>query len=302
MTYDALIVGGGPAGLAAALTLGRARKRVLLCDAGPRRNAAAVHVQNFVTRDGIPPAEFRRIAREQLHAYPGVEIRDVAVETIGGERNAFDVRIGPDTVCVRRVLLCTGLVDEMPAIDGFRELWGRSIFACPYCHGWEVQGRRFGMLASEPDMVTFAMFLRGWSSDVTLFTNGALAVPGDVRTSLAAAGVPIDERTIARLRAAGGHLESIEFADGTSRKIDVLFAHPKQRQVPLVQTLNLPLDDKGFVRVNDTRESLVPGVYVAGDLMTPAQSAVLAAASGMFAAASLNRELTLELATAGQLP
>ena len=301
MNYDAVIVGGGPAGLAAALTLGRARKRVLLCDAGPRRNAAAVHVQNFVTRDGTPPEEFRRIGREQLRAYPNVEVRDVRADVIGGEPGAFDVQLADGTARARRILLCTGMIDEMPEIDGFRELWGVSIFACPYCHGWEVQDRRFGMLATDPEHVGFAVFLRGWSRHVTLLTHGNAVVPSDMRATLAAADVSLDERPLARLRSSHGHLSAVEFVDGTSIALDVLFAHPKQRQVPLVRSLNLALDDKGFVLANDMRESSRPGIYVAGDLITPAQSAVLAAAAGMFAAAALNRALTIELAATGSL-
>jgi thioredoxin reductase len=302
MNYDAIIVGGGPAGLAGALTLGRARKRVLLCDSGPRRNAAAVHVQNFVTRDGTPPAEFRRIAREQLEAYPNVEIQDLRADAITGARGEFHVQVGSRTVGARRVLLCTGMLDEMPEIEGFRALWGTSIFACPYCHGWEVQDRRFGLLATEPETLSFAPFLRGWSRHVTLLTHGSVTIPADVRSTLIAVDVHLDERPVARLRANGSHLSAIEFVDGHTLELDVLFAHPKQRQVPLVLSLNLPLDDKGFVRVDDMRETSVPGIYVAGDLITPAQSAVLAAASGMFAAAALNRALTIELATSGGLP
>ena len=301
MNYDAVIVGGGPAGLAAALTLGRARKRVLLCDAGPRRNAAAVRVQNFVTRDGTPPDEFRRVAREQLRAYPNVEIRDVRVDAIVGQQATFEVQLAGETVQARRLLLCTGMIDDVPEIAGFRELWGASIFACPYCHGWEVQDRRFGLLAADPETLSFAVFLRGWSKHVTLLTHGAVEIPSDMHANLRAAGVTIDERPIAQLRSSQGHLSAVEFVDGGSIELDVLFAHPKQRQVPLVRALNLALDEKGFVQVNDTRETSTPGLYAAGDLITPAQSAVLAAAAGMFAAAALNRALTVELATSGNL-
>src|SRR5215207_1845980 len=165
MPYDVVIVGGGPAGLSAALALGRARKRVLLCDSGPRRNAAAEQVHNFVTRDGTPPNEFRKIGRQQLATYPNVEVRDALVASITGTRGAFRVDLTTETVDARRVLLCTGVVDELPPVEGFRELWGHAIFQCPYCHGWEVQDSRWGYLARAGDLghvLPFSLMLRGW--------------------------------------------------------------------------------------------------------------------------------------------
>jgi thioredoxin reductase len=303
MPYDVVIAGGGPAGLAAALALGRGRKRVLLCDAGPRRNAAASHMHNFVTRDGTPPAEFRHIAREQLEPYRSVEVRDVRIEEIRGERGAFDVRLATGAEQARRVLLCTGMVDEVPGREGFRELWGASLFQCPYCHGWEVRGQRFGYLAASAEAIPFALFLRGWTSDVVLLTDGTFAVPPESAASLAAAGVRLEERRIARLRPSGDHLEAVEFSDGGSLPRDVLFMHPPQRQVDLVLSLGLALDAKGYVQVDETqRETSRPGIYAGGDLVMEAQGALLAAASGMQAAARLNHALTLELAAAGALP
>jgi thioredoxin reductase len=302
MEYDVVIVGGGPAGLAAALTLGRARKRVLLCDSGPPRNAAAVHVQNFVTRDGIPPAEFRGIAREQLRPYINVDVRDERARHIAGEVGAFAVRLDTDSVRARRVLLCTGMIDELPDTEGLRELWGKSIFQCPYCHGWEVQDQRFAYLASSSERSSFALFLRGWTSDVVLLTNGEFAIAGEIRQKLEAGQVRVEERSIQRLVARGERLAHIEFTDGARVDRDVLFVHPPQRQVDLVRALGIALDDKGFVRVDETTaETAVRGIYAAGDLTTPAQGALLAAAAGTRAAAMLNHALTEEMAIAGAL-
>jgi thioredoxin reductase len=304
IVYDVVIVGGGPAGLAAALTLGRARKRVLLCDAGPRRNAAAVHVQNFVTRDGITPAEFRRIGRQQLEPYPNVEARDVGVREITGERGAFKVRLDDGEVNARRILLCTGMIDEPPAIEGMRELWGTSIFQCPYCHGWEVRDQRFAYLATNAEAMTFmfAVSLRGWTSDVVMLTGGAFEIPPAARANLIGGGVRIEERPIARLIARDGRLARIELTDGDSLERDALFIHPAQRQVDVVRALGVALDAKGYVQVDEmTRETSVPGVYAGGDLTTSAQSAILAAAAGMRAAAMVNHVLTLEMASSGEL-
>lgn len=203
MTHDVVIVGGGPGGLSAALTLGRARKRVLLCDSGPRRNAAAVHIQNFVTRDGTPPQEFRNIGRRELVTYPSVEVRDAHIEAIAGSRGAFQVNLGTETVQARRILLCTGMIDEMLPIEGFRELWGSAIFQCPYCHGWEIRDRRWGYLGRAEEaghLLPFALMIRGWTRDVSVFTGGTFELPGESRDSLAAAGIRIETAPIARLR------------------------------------------------------------------------------------------------------
>lgn len=303
MTFDVVIVGGGPAGLAAALALGRGLKRVLLCDAGPRRNAAAVHVHNFVTRDGTPPAEFRDIGRAQLAAYPSVEVRDVQVEAITGERGAFEVRLATGTVAARRILLCLGMIDEMLDIEGFRELWGHSIFQCPYCHGWEVQDRAFGVLATSVEMLEFALLLRGWTSTVVVLTDGRFAVPAEAADRLARAGVRLDERRVTRLVGAAGQLERAILDGGGAVSLDVLFTRPPQRQVPLVAALGLALTPAGFVLVEEPHKGTsVPGIYAAGDLTTPMQGAIMAAAAGTIAAAMLNHELTVERAIAGALP
>ncbi len=302
MTHDVVIVGGGPAGLSAALALGRGRKRVVLCDAGARRNAAAVHVHNFVTRDGVTPDDFRRAAREQLAAYPSVEVHDARVEELMGERGAFVVRSSDGTVHARRLLLCTGMIDELPALEGFRALWGRSIFQCPYCHGWEVQDRRLGALVTAPERLEFALLLRGWSSHVVAFTDGRLAVPPELRERLAQGGVRLEERPLARLVARDERLAAVELADGSAVPVEVLFAHPAQRQVPIVASLDLALDPAGYVQVDERRrETSRPGIYAAGDLVTPMQAAILAAGSGTLAAAALNHELTVELATRREL-
>jgi thioredoxin reductase len=303
--YDVVIVGGGPGGLSAALALGRARKRILLCDAGPRRNAAAVHVHNFVTRDGTPPEEFRRVARQQLATYPNVEVRDVRIESITGTRGAFQVALATERIEARRVLLCTGMIDETFPIDGFRELWGRSIFQCPYCHGWEIRDQRWAYLGRADDakhVVPFSLMLRGWTRDVVVFTGGAFEIPADGRAAFDAAGIQLETAPITRLVANEQGLEAVVLANGTQVACDALFAHPKQRQVELVAALGLALDDDGYVAVDPMkRETSVAGIYAAGDLTTRMQSALTAAALGQQAAAMINVELTMELATTGAL-
>jgi thioredoxin reductase len=226
------------------------------------------------------------------------------VREITGERGAFKVRLDDGEVNARRILLCTGMIDEPPAIEGMRELWGTSIFQCPYCHGWEVRDQRFAYLATNAEAMTFmfAVSLRGWTSDVVMLTGGAFEIPPAARANLIGGGVRIEERPIARLIARDGRLARIELTDGDSLERDALFIHPAQRQVDVVRALGVALDAKGYVQVDEmTRETSVPGVYAGGDLTTSAQSAILAAAAGMRAAAMVNHVLTLEMASSGEL-
>lgn len=295
MQYDVVIVGGGPAGLAAALMLGRARKRVLLVDAGPPRNAAAEHMQNFVTRDGIPPAEFRRIGRAQLEPYESVEVRDARVHAIEGESGAFRVELELGRVDAARVLLCVGMVDTMLEIPGFAALWGKTIIQCPYCHGWELRDRALAYLAATPTMLEWSLMLRGWSRDVMVFTNAGFAVPDETRARLARAEIAIEERPIRQLLATGDQLEAIELDDGTRVARAALFAHPPQRQTELVTKLGLACDELGFVKIDEHQQTSRPGIHAAGDLTTMRQGALLAAAAGVVAAGAINHELTLAL-------
>ena len=301
MRYDVLIVGGGPAGLSASLALGRAKRSVLLSDAGPRRNGAATHLHNFVTRDGTPPDDFRAAARAELATYPGVELRDERVHGITGGRGAFTVRLGAGAVEARRVLLATGIIDEMLPIDGFPELWGRAIFQCPYCHGWEVRDRRWGYLvgaANANHLVPFALQAQAWTADVAVFTGGAFEMAKDARTALEVAGIQVFTAPVARLVGKDEGLDAVELADGTWVPRDVLYAHPPQRQVELIRALGVALDDDGYVRVDGMgSQTSVPGMHAAGDLTTRMQGAILAAAAGTRAAAMINVELAMERAS-----
>ncbi|NTX08887.1 NAD(P)/FAD-dependent oxidoreductase [Myxococcus sp. CA040A] len=304
LAKDVVIVGGGPAGLSAALVLGRGRKKVLLCDAGSPRNAAAEHIQGFVTRDGTPPREFRAIGREQLRPYE-VDIRDVRVsgiERLGDAR--FRVTLeGGVVVESRRVLLATGMVDVLPDLPGYRELWGKAVFQCPYCHGWEIQDKAWGVFAGpEAELyLDFAFFLKGWSADVTLYTLGGFQVSAERRAQLQRAEVRLVEGPVRRLIASadGNALEAVELEDGTRVRQEYIFTRPPQRHVALVEGLGLALDEMGFVKVDPMQQTSVPGISAAGDLTTRLQGALIAAAAGAQSAYVMNHQLNMEALGAG---
>ncbi|WP_373047510.1 NAD(P)/FAD-dependent oxidoreductase [Vulgatibacter sp.] len=294
MNYDVLVIGGGPAGLSAALQLGRGCKKVLLCDAGPPRNAAAEEMHGFPTRDGTPPREFRRIGREQLAPYD-VEVREVGVHHVEAQGRGFVVALADgSTVRCRRVILATGMVDEIPDVPGIREQWGRRIFQCPYCHGWELRGRPWGLLATSEQLLEFALFLTGWTEQVVAFTNGPLSIRDELRQRLERAGVALESRRIARLVAGPtDELAAVELEDGTRRGCEALVVRPPQRQSAFVARLGLALDDAGYVRIDEREETSVRGIYAAGDLTTPVQGALLAAAAGTRAAWAVNHALNV---------
>jgi thioredoxin reductase len=297
--YDAIIVGGGPAGLAAALTLGRSRRRVILLDAGQGRNAPAAAVHNLLAHDGTPPEELRRIGREQLGRYPSVEFGQGTVrgaQALPGEGFRLELD-GGDGVEARRLLLATGLADELPAIDGLAPLWGRSAYHCPYCHGFEASGRRLVVLGAGPERVRLALQLTRFSDDLMLCANGQ-PLDEDLAERLAANGVRVRGEPVARFEGRGGQLERIVFAQGEPLERDAVFIATVLRQrSDLAARLGCALLADGCVEVDELARTSVPGVYAAGDmahraaLPMPFAAVSWASASGTLAAAMLDQDL-----------
>jgi thioredoxin reductase len=300
--YDAVVVGAGSAGLSAALMLGRARRRVLVLDGGEPRNAPSSGVHYFLTRDGTPPEELLRIGREQLEPYPGVEVRKARATGAAGSDGDFEVALQDGTVVgARRILLATGVRDELSERPGFGELWGRGVYHCPYCHGWEVRDRPLAVLAKTEHLAKQAALVRNWSRDLIALTDGADGLDEDARSRLAALDVPVKEERISHLEGdAEGGLRRIFFEDGSGIERDGLFYAPPQRQrSDLAESLGCEMEAMGLLSAvvkGDpmTRETSVPGVYVAGDAGTMLQGAIMAAASGASAAAFLNHSLISE--------
>jgi thioredoxin reductase len=301
-SYDVVVVGGGPAGLNAALIFGRARRRALLLDGGTPRNARAAEVHSFLTRDGTSPSEIRAIARAQLKVYPSVEVRDAFVSSVERAGADFLVTMGDTRVRARRLLLAAGVRDELPSIEGVAEHWGHSVFQCPYCHGWEHRDQPWGVLLTSAMMADHAQLFFAWTDRITAFTNGASSDEAAL-ARLGATGVTVEREPIARLVAgepatSGGAgtpvLASIALASGRLVPCGALVAWPKQHPATVVEQLSLARDEMGYARADERRESSVPGVYVAGDANTMRQSAISAAADGMMAAAMISQSLIFE--------
>jgi thioredoxin reductase len=297
--YDAVIVGGGPAGLAAALTLGRSRRRVLLLDAGQGRNAPAAAVHNLLAHDGTPPEELRRIGREQLGRYPSVGLRQATVRGAQAlPEEGFRLELdGGDGVEARRLLLATGLADQLPAIDGLAPLWGRSAFHCPYCHGFEASGRRLAVLGAGPERVRLALQLTRFSDDVVLCASGQ-PLDEDLAERLAANAVRVLGEPVTRFEGRGGQLERIVVAHGEPLERDAVFiATVLHQRSDLAARLGCALLADGCVEVDELARTSMAGVYAAGDmahraaLPMPFAAVSWASASGTLAGAMLDQDL-----------
>lgn len=299
--YDAIVVGGGPAGSAAALALGRVSRSVLVVDEGIGRNAPAEAVHNFLTRDGTPPAELRALAAEELARFATVERVTgsvVAARAVGEpDRPGFELDLdGGETVRTRRLVLATGVVDTLPAIDGLAPLWGRSALHCPYCHGYEVRGRPVAVLGAADAHERLAVNLARFASDVVLLTNGATVD----EARLGRHGVRVRTEAVARFEGSGGQLERVVFAAGEPLARHAIFVQttPKQRS-SLPDVLGVRRLEDGSVEVDDLQRTSVPGVVAAGDMCRRPTtgvmaSVIVAAASGTIAGAATDHSLVAE--------
>jgi len=304
-TYEAVIVGGSFAGLSAAMQLGRARRRVLVVDAGLPRNRFAHASHGFLGQDGRTPAEILETARAQVLAYPTVEFRaDEAMQAsaIAATPNAlFDVALASGrTARAKRLVLATGIIDDLPDIPGLRERWGRSVLHCPYCHGYEVSDGRLGVLAVSEHSIRQALLLPDWSADVTLFTGGTFDLDAAQLDALAARGVRIDARPVTAVVGDGLTLAGVRVtgADGDQLVgLDALFTASRTRMAsPLAEQLGCEFDDGPFgpvIHTDAMKLTTVPGVYAAGDAARVPHNATWASADGVTAGISAHQSLAL---------
>lgn len=295
--YDCVVVGGGPAGLSAALMLGRCRRRVLVCDTGRPRNRWSHSAHGFLTRDGTPPAELLRIAREQLAPYDTVELR--AMEVVDAARRAeggFLVSCADGRrVRARKLLLAPGVVDDIPEIDGIEALYGRSVHHCPYCDGWEWRDQPIAVYGRHEQGAGLALSLTVWSRDLLLCTDGPAELSERMRERLEALEISVREDRLIRLEGSDGLLERLVFAAGTPVARRALFFATGQRQASdLPARLGCRFTENGAVDTGKCEATSVPGLYVCGDASREAQFVIVAAAEGAEAAMAINQALVEE--------
>jgi thioredoxin reductase len=294
---DVVIVGAGPAGLSAALVLGRACRRVLVFDHGRPRNARSRALHGFLTRDGIPPPDLLRIAREQLRPYDTVRLVDVeVVDAVRREDGGFLVTLDDGRRhAARKLLIATGVADHVPALSGIDELYGRSVFHCPYCDGWELRGQPLAVYGRGARARGLALELTGWTRDIVVCTDGPGELDAAALDDLARNGIRVIETPVRALEGRDGRLERVVFDDGSSLARRALFFTAGQTQCSdLASRLGCEFNEKGTVRTQPYETTSVPGLYVAGDASRMVQWAVVAAAEGAEAAYSINQALIQE--------
>jgi thioredoxin reductase len=289
---DVAIVGGGPAGLSAALMLGRCLRRVVVIDAGEQRNRKAHAIHGYLTRDGTAPTELLRAAETDLLRYPSVKLRSGSVTGVAGARGAFEVQTADGApIVARRVLLATGVIDVIPVIDGLPELFGRTVHHCPHCDGFEYAGRPIGVYGQAGFGVEAALAMLAWTDDVVLFTDARPLAPGD-RRRCEALGVTVRDERVVRLDGRDGQLERVVLAGGAAVARAALFLVAGQReQSDLAKLLGCETNADGIVVADEHSLTSVPGVYVAGDASIGEQLVVVAAAQGAIAATKIHASL-----------
>lgn len=290
MNHDAIVIGGSYAGMAAALQLLRARRNVLIIDAGNRRNRTATRSHGFLGHDGVNPAELARIARAQLTAYPTLVWVDGEAEDATGGKDEFRVTCQGQTYLARRLLFATGVLDRLPEIPGVLARWGQSIFHCPYCHGYELERGRIGVVATGALSIHQAQLVAEWG-ETTFFPNGTFELDATSADELAHRGISVETTPIAEVL---GHAD-VMLTDGRRLAFDGLFTAPRNRPAtPIAEQLGCELVETPMgtqIGTSETKETSVPGAFACGDVARAPHSLALAVADGAWAGAQLHRSL-----------
>jgi thioredoxin reductase len=296
--YEVLIIGGGPAGLSSAMTLGRINRTALVCDDHRPRNAPSSHVNNFITRDGIHPAEWISLAKRDLEKYQTIKFFQGSVSQLERAGSGFTAKLSSGAVLnFKKVILAYGVQDKLPPIPGFKELWGKSIFHCAFCHGFEVRDHRLGYIASSEMAFHSLPIFNNLTSDLVLFTHGKAEFNQEQRNLLKRKNIELIEEKIKNLIYEGEHLKAVALENGQTIERQALFLAPSmpiQLKSQFGENLGCEKNQFGFYKVNERGGTTVNGVFACGDITNFAHSVLLAAASGVTAGAGAIFELLNE--------
>jgi thioredoxin reductase len=300
--YDVVVIGGGAAGLSGAVALARSRRSVLVVDAGEPRNGPAAHVHNFLTRDGTPPAEIYAAGRAEVTRYGG-HVEAGKVTSLSRDGELFRAEVNDRGVTARRLLVATGLHDDLPDVPGLAERWGIDVLHCPYCHGWEVRDKRVGILATGPSALHQALLFRQLTAQVAVLRHTAGEFAATDAERLSALGVPVIDGLVAQVEATAGRLTGARLADGSRVALDALIVAPRfVANADLLAPFGLtPVEVSLGGQVLGTRiaadpvgATSVPGIYVAGNVADPQAQVITSAAAGLMAGAAINSDLAVE--------
>ncbi len=291
--YDVIIIGGSYAGLSAAMSLGRALRKVLIIDSGDPCNRQTPHSHNFLTQDGEPPLGIAAKGRKQLEAYPTISFLEDKADKASRTAEGFRVEVSLGTAFIaKKLLFATGIKDIMPDIPGYAESWGISVLHCPYCHGYEVRNQPTGILANGDMAFEKARLIAQWTRELTVFTNGSSTLSEAQRSLLVRHHIDVIEKTIRSIATEEGHVSRLEFTDGSSHNLKAIYARPEfKQQSDIPQALGCAITQEGYIQVDDLKRTTVSGVYAAGDNTTMLRSVANAVAAGSMAGAFLNKEL-----------
>lgn len=295
-TYDVVIIGGSYAGMAAGMALGRALRSVVIIDAQHPANRMTPFSHNFLTQDGVPPAEIAQRGREQLAAYATVQtVHDRAVHAERTELGFTVETMGGRTFHAAKIIFATGITDVMLQIDGFTDCWGKSVLHCPYCHGFEVRGKRTGVIANGSAGFDYALLIANWTPRLTLFTNGPSQFNEQQTTILRDRGITIIENTLASIEHTNGVLHGVRYTDGSVIPLDVVYAKCAFEQHCIIPaTLGCVHSPEGYIVVDQLQRTTVDGLYACGDNASPMRTVANAVASGTAAGMHVNKELVMQ--------
>jgi thioredoxin reductase len=297
---DCIIIGGGPAGLNAAVVLGRCRRKVLLFDTGTHRNKHSQGMHNYLTRDDILPAGFIQLAKQEMNKYGVTAVDKKVIRATKNNEGIFVVvDENGEEYMSKKLLVATGVMDNVPPIPGMKECYGSSVFHCPYCDGWEVRDKKIGIYAKNKEGWELALALKGWTDHVTLYTDGGNKIKPKQKEYLDANNIPIIRERISKLDHNDGKLERIVLKNGDLADCDALFfVNGFSQQCNLAEAFGCEVNRKGVVVTNLSQQTNIAGLYVAGDASRDMQFVVVAAGEGAKAGVNINKELQKEISDA----